>query len=368
MAARVLPLVSDPVQSAKAAGLHYRLDEGPGYTRERRGEEMVYLDEKGREIKDSDTLRRVKSLALPPAWTDIWISPDPDAHLQAVGRDAKGRKQYRYHPEYRHARDHNKFGRMLAFGAALKKIRAQVEDDLKLPGMPKQKVLATVVKLLESTCIRIGNDEYARDNDSYGLTTMKDKHVKVEGSKVRFQFRGKSGKEHDVQLEDPKLARVVKQCRDIPGYELFQYYDEAGDRCRITSTDVNQYLRDITGEEFTAKDFRTWGGTGMAAIALEEIGEAENDSQAKKNIVEAVKKTAERLGNRPATCRKYYVHPAVLDAYTSGALLQELKQCRGSNRVESCVLKLVEKYVVEISSRKKKSLVQQMRESVRKLA
>jgi DNA topoisomerase-1 len=330
----------------------------------------VYVDERGRHLKNPDELRRIRSLVLPPAWTDVWISADPDSHLQAVGRDARGRKQYRYHPEYRRVRDQSKFGRMLAFGAALPDIRRTVDRHLALPTMSKHKVLATVVRLLETTCIRVGNEEYARENDSYGLTTLKDKHVQINGATVKFKFRGKSGRMHEVELTDRRLARIVKNCRDIPGYELFQYLDEQGNHCRISSTDVNEYLREISGQDFTAKDFRTWGGTGQAALALEEIGPASSENEAKKNIVAAIKRVAERLGNRPATCRKYYVHPAVLQAYQDGSLMAALAAAKGDRREEACVMQLVEKYVADLSTNKKKtkSLSQQLRESVKKLS
>jgi DNA topoisomerase-1 len=282
---------------------------------------------------------------IPPAWTDVWICNRPDGHLQAVGRDAKGRKQYRYHPAYRHERDQNKFGRLLAFGKALEAIRARVEEDLKLPGLPRNKVLAAVVKLLETTCIRVGNDEYKEKNDSYGLTTLQDHHVRVAGSKIQFRFRGKSGQEQQIFLDDPRLAKVVRKCRDIPGYELFQYYDDAGNVCDVTSSDVNDYIREITGEDFTAKDFRTWGGTGWAALILDQMGRCETQTEAKKRTVEAIKAVAHRLGNRPATCRKYYVHPAILDAYSDGSLFDSLRKFEGEQRQEACVLEIVSAYV-----------------------
>jgi DNA topoisomerase I len=365
--ARILTLPVDPEKSAKAAGLTYSLA-GAGYSRVRKGDSFEYLDGQ-KAIKDAEILHRIRSLALPPAWTDVWIASDPSAHIQATGRDARGRKQYRYHSEYRRVRDETKFGRMLAFGAALKKIRSTVEEDLRLPGLPKRKLLATIVRLLETTCIRIGNDEYAKQNNSFGLTTLKDKHVEVKGGKVRFKFKGKSGQEHDIELDDPRLAKIVKTCRDIPGYELFQYYDEQGNRSRITSTDVNEYLREITGEDFTAKDFRTWGGTGAATLALEALGAADSPTQAKKNIVDAVKCVATRLGNRPATCRKYYIHPAIVEAYIDGSLLEALAKAKGERREEVLVLQIVEKYTATLNQRKKpKSLERQLKESLRKFA
>jgi DNA topoisomerase-1 len=349
--AKLIPFPTDPLESAAIAGLRYVRAEGPGIGRVRTGKNTFrYVSADGKPVTDEATLNRIRSLVIPPAWEDVWICPSANGHLQAVGRDARGRKQYRYHPEYRHVRDQTKYGRMLAFGAALEKIRTRVEEDLKLQGLPKNKVLATVVKLLDTTCMRIGNEEYARENKSYGLTTLKDKHVDVSGTKLTFKFRGKSGQEQNIELSDPKLAKIVKRCRDIPGYELFQYLDDEGNRCKIDSSDVNNYLREITGEEFTAKDFRTWGGTGFAALALEELGTADSETQAKKNLVAAVKAVSEKLGNRPATCRKYYVHPAILDAYMDGTLFQELQQCSGDRREETCVKNVVARYIQLLSS------------------
>jgi DNA topoisomerase-1 len=253
---------------------------------------------------------------------------------------------------------------MLAFGAALPQIRKRLEDDLKLPGLPKNKVLAAILHLLENTCMRIGNDEYVKQNESYGLTTLEDGHVKISGSKMRFKFRGKSGQQQDIELDDPRLARIVKKCRDIPGWELFQYFDEAGEPCRITSTDVNAYIREITGEDFTAKDFRTWGGTGWAVLILEEIGRAGNEADAKKNTVEAIKSVAAKLGNRPATCKKYYVHPAILEAYADGALFDALKSCSGARREEACVIRVVSDYVAKMEQQK--DLAGNLRKSLRR--
>ncbi len=365
---KIILFPADPLQSAVVAGLRYIREEGPGITRVPTGQGFRYLQPDGKPVADESEIRRINALAIPPAWTNVWICPSPAGHLQAVGRDAKGRKQYRYHSSYRQVRDQTKFGRMLAFGAALPKIRKQVEQDLKLPGLPKKKVLATVVRLLESTCMRIGNDEYARENSSYGLTTLRDKHVDISGSKMRFHFNGKSGQQQDIELNDPRLAKIVKSCRDIPGYELFQYIDEEGGHCRIDSSDVNTYLREITGEDFSAKDFRTWGGTGQAALALEEFGACECEADAKKNVVAAVKAVAAKLGNRPATCRKYYVHPAVIDAYMEGSLLDALKKVSGEGREEVCVITLIEKYVANLTASKiqPKSLVAQLRASVRR--
>ena len=263
---------------------------------------------------------------IPPAWTDVWICASANGHLQATGRDARGRKQHRYHPRWREARDETKFTRLIAFARALPKIRRRLANDLKRPGLLRRKVLATVVKLLEVSLIRVGNDEYARDNRSYGLTTMRDHHVDISGARMRFNFRGKSGKKHAIDISDPRLARIVKQCQDLPGQEIFQYIDDDGAQQDVKSEHVNEYLREITGEDFTAKDFRTWAGTVLAAMALRELEKFDTQTQAKKNVLRAIEAVAERLGNTPAICRKSYVHPMVLDAYLDGALLQTVKQ------------------------------------------
>ena len=341
-------LPTDPYESAKVAGLRYVVPDGPGIVRKRVGRGFSYIGTDGRPLNDKSELARIRSLVIPPAWTDVWICPSRTGHIQAIGRDAKGRKQYRYHPLYRRVRDVTKFSRMIAFAAALPKIRKKVQQDLELPGLSKRKVLATVVRLLEATSIRVGNDEYAKTNGSYGLTTMKDHHVEISGRRLRFRFRGKSGLEHDIELTDPKLAKIVRKCQCIPGEELFQYMDDEGQVCRIHSEYVNDYLHEITGEDFTAKDFRTWMGTGQAALALEEIGPGASQTEAKKNVVAAVKAVAAKLGNRPATCRKYYVHPAILDAYTQGTLFEALKTSSDSaaayalRREESAVLAIVQ--------------------------
>lgn len=343
--AKVIPFPKDPGLSAKVAGLRYVTDSEPGIRRLSNKQKVRYLGSDGKQLRDAGALERIRSLVIPPAWTHVWICRSEDGHLQAVGRDAKGRKQYRYHPSYRRQRDQTKYGRMLEFGKTLPAIRARVQQDLSLPGLPRNKVLAAVVMLLETTCMRIGNDEYKEQNDSYGLTTLQDHHVRVDGSRIRFQFRGKSGQQQDIELSDPRLAKVVRKCRDLPGYELFQYCDDSGSVCDVTSSDVNQYIREITGDDFTAKDFRTWGGTGWAALVFEQMGRAETETETKKKIVEAVKEVAQRLGNRPATCRKYYVHPAILDAYSDGSLFDALKACRGDRREEQCVMRVVSSYV-----------------------
>ena len=322
-----LNVVSDPEEAAEEAGLRYVNDDRPGYTRKAKGDDFEYYDTTGKLITDETKLLRIKRLAIPPAYTDVWICPIANGHLQATGRDARRRKQYRYHEKWREARDETKYDRMLIFGAALSKIRKQVEEDLTLPGLPKKKVLATIVSIMERTFIRVGNEEYAKSNKSYGLTTMRNKHVKVNGSKLRFNFRGKSGVAHDVNVDDRRLARIVKKLQDLPGQEVFGYLDDSDDTVHgVTSQDVNDYLREITGEDFTAKDFRTWAGTVLVAVALNAVEKFETKKQAKANIKNAVTAVAKILGNTPAICRKCYVHPAVLETYLSGAMIEGLKR------------------------------------------
>lgn len=292
--------------------------------REHSGKGFRYIDPDGKPVRDPETLARIKSLAIPPAWTDIWICANPKGHLQATGRDAKGRKQSRYHPRWREVRDETKYERMLLFGAALPTIRERVEQDLGLPGLPRQKVLATIVRLMETTLIRIGNIEYARENKSFGLTTMRDRHVRIDGSTVTFKFQGKSGVRHTVDVNDRRVAKIVKRCHDIPGYELFQYVDGDGDSHSIDSADVNAYLREISTQDFTAKDFRTWAGSVLASTTLREFEAFESETQGKKNVVQAIKSVAERLGNTPSVCRKCYVHPAVLERYLGGRMRKSL--------------------------------------------
>lgn len=312
---------ADAALSARLAGLRHVSDDTPGIRRRRRGKGFSYLDPQGRPLTDPQERRRIAALAIPPAWTGVWICPLPNGHLQATGRDARGRKQYRYHASWRAVRDETKFGRMIAFGEALPRLRARVERDLALPGLPRDKVLAAVVRLLETTLIRVGNQEYARDNRSFGLTTLRNRHVDIEGGTLRFNFRGKSGQEHSVAIADRRLARVVRACRELPGHELFQYLDDDGERQAVSSGDVNEYLRAATGEELTAKDFRTWGGTSLALSALAAIGRAASESEAARAVAGVVELVAEQLGNRPAMCRKYYIHPGVIDAFMSGRLL-----------------------------------------------
>lgn len=319
-------ITTDPVESAKAAGLRYVNDDKPGITRKRRGRSFSYFGSDGERITDEDTIERIKSLGIPPAWNKVWICPNPKGHIQATGRDLKGRKQYRYHPRWREVRDETKYERMMAFGQALPKIRERVDEDLRKHGFQREKVLATVVKLLETTLIRVGNEEYARTNKSFGLTTMRNRHVKIEGGTIRFKFCGKSGKDHLIVVSDRRLARAVERISELPGQELFQYLDDADEPHTVTSEDVNEYLREITDQDFTAKDFRTWTGTVLAARALQQFEAFDSEAQAKTNIVQAIEKVAQSLGNTPTICRKCYVHPVVLDSYLDGTLLKTLKQ------------------------------------------
>ncbi len=323
---QTLEIVTDPVESAKAAGLRYVSDTKPGVVRKRAGKGFRFIDAAGQPVKDKETLARIRSLVIPPAWSEVWICPDAKGHLQVTGRDARGRKQSRYHPRWREVRDETKYERMILFGAALPTIRERVERDLATQGLPRPKVLATIVQLMETTLIRVGNEEYARQNKSYGLTTMRNKHVEVDGATVTFNFQGKSGVRHTVDVTDRRLARIVQRCHDLPGYELFQYVDKDGTHHSIDSSDVNEYLREISMQDFTAKDFRTWAGTLLAARALSEYEAAESPTRCKKTITEVIKAVAKELGNTPAICRKCYVHPAILDAYTDGALLQSLRR------------------------------------------
>ena len=313
-------ITSDPWEAARTAGLRYVSDTQPGIRRQWAGKGFRYIGVDGTTIRDTRVLRRIKALVIPPAWVEVWICPRPDGHLQATGRDARGRKQYRYHPHWRAARDATKYDRMIAFGDTLPQLRAHLDQDLARPGLPRDKVLATVVRLLEDTLIRIGNVEYARDNRSFGLTTMRDRHVAISGATIQFQFRGKGGRYHTISIDDRRLATIVKRCQDLPGYELFQYLDTEGQRQTIGSADVNAYLRVITGQDFTAKDVRTWAGTVLAACALWEQGACESQTQAKNNIVQAIDAVARRLGNTRAVCRKCYIHPIVLDAYLNRSL------------------------------------------------
>lgn len=310
--------MNDHRRAARRAGLRYVTDGEAGIHRKRSGRGWSFTGPDGRPVRDRAERRRILALAIPPAWTDVWICPHADGHIQATARDGRGRKQYRYHPSYREARDRSKFRRMLVFAEALPALREGLERDLRARRLTRGQVLATVVCLLDRTLIRIGNDEYARENRSFGLTTLRRRHVKVEGSTLRFDFRGKSGVEHAVALQDPRLARIVRRCRDLPGQEMFQYRDAAGKRHAVTSDDVNAYLRELTGRDVTAKDFRTWGGTMLAALELRTLGPATSRREADRNILRALDAVAARLGNTRTVCRKFYVHPALLGAYHMG--------------------------------------------------
>jgi DNA topoisomerase I len=342
-----------PEKSAALVGLRYVSDREPGITRIQSGKNFVYHDPKGRIIRDAKLLGRINALAIPPAWTNVWICPLENGHLQATGCDDRKRKQYRYHRRWREVRDETKFNRMLLFARALPKIRRQVRNDLKLPGLSRRKVLATIVRLLEVSLIRVGNDEYARENCSYGLTTMRDHHAKVNGAVVQFRFRGKSSKYHTIGIRDPLLAKVVKKCQELPGQEIFQYIDQEGQKQDVKSEDVNEYIREISGQEFTAKDFRTWAGTVLAAMALQEFEKFDNKAQAKKNLVKAIEAVAEKLGNTPAVCKKCYVHPEIFNSYLDGTMLETMqqraqKQLRGLHQMppeEAAVLVLLQERI-----------------------
>ncbi len=315
----------DPREAARAAHLHYVDDSRPGYTRRLGPGGPVYLDPKGAVVTDDETIARLKKLAIPPAYTDVWICADPRGHLQAIGRDARGRRQYRYHPEWREIRDQAKYGKMLVFGEKLPALRAQVQHDLGLPGLPRAKVVATVVALLEKTMMRVGNEEYAKTNKSFGLTTLRNRHAKVKGAALVLDFRAKHGIQQHIELKDRRLAGIVSRLQDLRGQELFQYVDEDGVQHDISSHDVNEYLHEVTGEEITAKDFRTWAATNLAALALQEFEQFDNQAAAKKNVLRAIEKVSKLLGNTPAICRKCYIHPRIFDGYLDGSLAEALK-------------------------------------------
>jgi len=351
---------SEPRLSAKEAGLVYVSDTKPGITRKGVGRGFRYTGPDGKPVRDKETLARIRSLAIPPAWTDVWISPRPNGHIQATGRDDRGRKQYRYHPKWVEVRDENKYGRMVAFGKALPRISERVEHDLALPGLPREKVLATVVRLLETTLIRVGNEEYARSNRSFGLTTMRNRHAKIDGPQLRFKFKGKSGKTWSIGITDRRLARIVRRFQELPEQELFEYVDDDGARHTIDSADVNDYLEEISGDDFTAKDFRTWAGTVSVAMALHEMGPATSKAQAKRNVVQAIKLVSEQLGNTPAVCRKSYIHPDVVDAYSDGSLFKMLtikarksdaEEAHGVSPHDAAVLSFLEKIPLTPASR-----------------
>lgn len=316
----------EPKEIAEYAGLVYVNDQKPGIQRKRQGGHFIYIDLNNKMIKDKKEIQRIQALAIPPAYTDVWICPKPNGHLQATGRDAKGRKQYRYHTRWREVSDETKYNKIIVFAQALPAIRKRVNQDIALPGMPKEKILATVVHLLEATLIRIGNEEYARENHSFGLTTLRNRHVDVEGNKISFKFRGKSGQHHVISLNNRRLAKIVKRCKDLPGHELFEYLNEKGEPISVSSTEVNDYLQMITDDHFTAKDFRTWAGTVLAVFALQEFQQFDTQVQAKKNIVQAIEKVAKKLGNTSSICRKCYIHPEVFNAYLDGTLAKTIKK------------------------------------------
>jgi len=341
-------LTPDSVESARVAGLRYVNDlRTPGIRRVGARNRFTYIDPRGLPLSASER-QRIRSLAIPPAWRDVWICPFANGHLQATGRDARGRKQYRYHSRWREVRDEVKYGHVIAFARALPRIRTRTSRDMQRRGLPREKVLAAVVQLLEKTLIRVGNEEYARSNRSFGLTTLKDRHARIDGPRVRFEFKGKSGIAHAVDLHDRQLARIVKSCRDLPGYELFQYLDTRGARQTIDSADVNEYLRDVTGDAFTAKDFRTWAGTVLASKALAGLARFRSNRQAKQNVLLAVETVAKRLGNTKAVCRKCYIHPAILDAYMNGDTIRAVRTraaefARGMTPEERAVVRLIER-------------------------
>jgi DNA topoisomerase-1 len=318
--------IVDPRDAAETAGLLYVSDEKPGIRRRKAGKGFGYRGPDGKAVKERTTLQRIRALAIPPAWTDVWICPKANGHIQATGRDAKGRKQYKYHPQFREVREGVKFEHIMEFARLLPTIRAKVSEHMSLRGLPREKVLATTVHLLETTLIRVGNDDYAKQNRSYGLTTLKDPHVKIDGADLRFQFKGKSGKTWRLQVKDRRVARIVKACQELPGQELLQYVDEIGQRRDVTSSDINSYLREITGQDVTAKDFRTWAGTVLAALALREFEAFDSQARAKKNVRTAIERVSSRLGNTPTICRKCYVHPEILNCYLNGSLLLEIKE------------------------------------------
>ncbi len=335
-------------QVTRRNGLRYVTDSKPGIRRKRVGRGFTYIGVDGQRIRDREEIKRIKALVIPPAWTDVWICPNTKGHIQVTARDGKSRKQYLYHPRYREIRDETKFGQMLAFSEILPLIRRRVERDLSFPGLPREKVLATVVLLLEKTLIRVGNDESARERKSFGLTTLRNRHVEIAGWNLRFEFRGKSGVMHSVAISDRRVARIVRRCQTLPGEELFQYLDEKGRRQTVDSGDINAYLRKITGEDVTAKDFRTWAGTVLAATALRDFGPSKSQREAKSNIVRAIDQVAKRLGNTRTVCRKYYVHPAVIEAYMKGIVLSAPPSQGKHKRIcASTALRQEEKAVLE---------------------
>jgi DNA topoisomerase-1 len=343
-----IAVAKTPPHSARVAGLRYACDEAPGLRRLRSGKGFRYVTSNGRTVRDEKTLMRIRRLAIPPAWTDVWIAKDPHAHLQATGRDARGRKQYRYHPRWREVRHQTKYSRLVPFARALPNLRRRVATDLRSLTLSRDKVLAAVVELLGKTFIRVGNTEYARTNKSFGLTTLNDGHVKIRGAQLRFEFRGKSGIRQAITFSDVRLATIVKKCQDLPGQKLFQYIDDTGRRRGVTSADVNAYLKEATGADFTAKDFRTWAGTLLAALALREEPHEVSGRKAKSVILRAIERVALHLGNTPSVCRTCYIHPYVIEAYSDGTLADKLapprRRIRGLSPDENAVLALLESH------------------------
>ncbi|MGN6625687.1 MAG: DNA topoisomerase IB [Tepidisphaeraceae bacterium] len=359
------PVIEKAKAAAKDAGLVYVNDSKPGIRRLRRGKAFTYVGVDGRRVTDPDTELRIKALVIPPAWEDVWICTLPNGHLQATGRDERGRKQSRYHAKFREARDSAKYDRVLKFAAALPKIRGRVKRDLALPGMPKQKVLAAIVSLLEKTLIRVGNERYAKSNRHFGLTTIHNNHAKVRGSTVQFRFVGKSGVNREVDLQSPRLAAIVRKCQELPGQDLFAYVDEKGSAHDVKSTDVNDYLQSVTGQPFTAKDFRTWAGTVLAATALKEFEAFDSNTQAKRNVVKAIEHVAERLGNTKAVCRKCYVHPVILESYLDGSLVSQVKQAAEKELKQVSRLPAEEAAVVTLLQQKLKRIQRQSAKAAR---
>ena len=347
---RALAAALDPAEAAASGHLRHVTDAAPGIVRLRAGKGFRYRAADGSAVRSAQTLARIRALAIPPAWTRVWICALPHGHLQAVGRDARGRKQYRYHPRWREVRDETKYARLAAFARALPRIRRRAHEDMRRPGLPREKVLAAVIGLLETTLIRVGNEEYARQNGSYGLTTLRSKHVKVTGARMRFEFVGKGGKPHVVDLDDRRLAQVVRRCRELPGHELFQYVDDDGRRQSIDSADVNAYLREISGHDFTAKDFRTWGGTVLAAAALRGL-EAGSATRARKQIAQAVAAVSQQMRNTPAICRKSYIHPAIFEAFRASALGPPITVVQREHRGPGLTLQPGERAVLRLLER-----------------
>ncbi len=365
----------EPKEAAEAAGLRYVSDARTGFRRRVNGRGVCYLNSDGKPISDPAELRRIRALAIPPAWTDVWICPSADGHIQATGRDARGRKQYRYHDRFRQVRDSTKYERIIGFARALPRIRAKVRRDMAKKGLPREKVVATVVYLLDKTLIRIGNDDYAKRNRSYGLTTLKNKHAEINGTEVRFNFVGKSGREWSVALRDRRVANIVRACQELPGQELLQYRDEEGRIQDVASGDVNGYLREITGADITAKDFRTWAGTVLAGVALREVESFDNEAQAKRNVRSAIERVAKRLGNTPTICRKCYIHPEILGAYLDGTLIKQVtarserllrEGLRGLGPEEAAILALLRSRLKSASRKNGNRLRDQLVASVKR--